>query len=376
MKLTSALSFLLVALPLYTSAAVAGRASNVGGFGGFGGGNSNNAANNNNNANNAASSSTAAASSASSSAAAGGAAADSGNAQDSLTLDPKVIATGFEQDGQETPTAGQIASLTSSNNFINFCLTVPNLPLTNGTQVITGSCNPAPMGVIAAQTNMPASKFTFPANGQTIAANQTFTISMALNHLEAGNFVNAEANYFAAPQTVNTAGDIVGHTHFVIEQLQALDQTTPLDNTKFTFFKGVNTAAVNGVVSVAVTGGIGPGVYRLASINTASNHQPVLVAVAQHGSTDDMVYFTVSDNAAAVSASAAAGGAAGGAASATVAATSAAAAASSTAAAKGGAANNNNQNKGGNQQNQGGNNKAPAPQKGGRFRRAQFAREY
>lgn len=31
----------------------------------------------------------------------------------------------------------------------------------------------------------------------------------------------------------------------------------------------------------------------MSSINTASNHQPVLVAVAQHGSLDDVVYFTV-----------------------------------------------------------------------------------
>jgi len=353
MKLTSALSFLLVALPLYVAAVPkGGRAGNVGGFGGFGGGN------------NAAASTTAAVAAAASASSAAG---DSADAQSSLTLDPNVIATGFEQNGQETPTAGQIASLTSSNNFINFCLTVPNLPLTNGTQVITGSCNPAPMGVIAAQTNMPASKFTFPANGQTIAANQTFTISMALNHLEAGNFVNAEANYFAAPQTVNSAGDIVGHTHFVVEQLQALDQTTPLNNVQFTFFKGVNTPAANGVVSVDVTGGLGPGVYRLASINTASNHQPVLVAVAQHGSTDDMVYFTVSDNADAAASSAAATVAA---ASTSVAAkgASTSVAAKATATAKAGA---NNQNKGGN-----GNKAIAAPQKGGRFRRAQYAREY
>ena len=74
-------------------------------------------------------------------------------------LDPNVIAKGFENDGQDVPTAGQVASLTSSNNFINFCLTVPNLPISNGLQVKTGSCNPAPMGVIAATTNMPSSKF-------------------------------------------------------------------------------------------------------------------------------------------------------------------------------------------------------------------------
>lgn len=259
---------------------------------------------------------------------------------------------------------------------------MPNLPITNGQQVTTGSCNPAPMGVIAANTNMPSSKFTFPANGQTIPANQDFSISMALLHLQAGNFVNAEENYFAAPQTVNAQGDIIGHTHFVVEPLQALDQTTPLDPTKFTFFKGVNTAAAaNGEVSVDVAGGLKAGVYRLASINTATNHQPVLVSVAQHGSVDDMVYFTVSDDAAA------AGGAAGGAGGA--AASAAAPPAASASAAAGG--NNANNGKGGAAAPppaKGGNNgkgqqQQQQQQKGGkggkggrRFRRAVIAREY
>lgn len=34
----------------------------------------------------------------------------------------------------------------------------------------------------------------------------------------------------------------------------------------------------------------------MSSINAASNHQPVLIGVAQHGSLDDAIYFTVSDN--------------------------------------------------------------------------------
>lgn len=258
-----------------------------------------------------------------------------------------MIATGFEEDGQQVPTAGQIASATSSNNFINFCLTVPNLPITNGQQIKTGSCNPAPMGVIAATTNMPSSKFVFPKNGDTIAANQDFTISMALNNLEAGNFVNAQSNYYSAPQTVNAQGNIIGHTHVVIEKLTALDQTTPNDPNVFAFFKGINTAQVNGVVTADVADGLDAGVYRMASINAAANHQPVLVAIAQHGSLDDMVYFTVSANGAAAS---------------NATATTAAAAASGTAAAGGAKGNANN-----------GNGNANAKGKNGRGR---FAREH
>jgi len=80
-------------------------------------------------------------------------------------LDPSQIQKALTQDGNEDPAAGQVASLTSSNNLcvpksppsqfnhgvyylhisINFCLTQKGVPLTNGTQVKTGSCNPTPV---------------------------------------------------------------------------------------------------------------------------------------------------------------------------------------------------------------------------------------
>ncbi|KZT23772.1 hypothetical protein NEOLEDRAFT_1135891 [Neolentinus lepideus HHB14362 ss-1] len=218
---------------------------------------------------------------------------NSTDAQSSLTLLQSVIATGFENDGQSQPEAGQVASKTSSNNFINFCATVSNLPITNGQQVKTGSCNPAPMGVIASTANMPSAKFQFPQNLGTVQANTAFTIKMAINNMDTGFFVNAEENYFAAPQFTNAQGQIQGHSHVVIEQLTSLNQTTPTDPTKFAFFKGLNSAAQGGVLTADVTSGLPAGAYRLASINSAANHQPVLVAVAQHGSLDDMIYFTV-----------------------------------------------------------------------------------
>jgi hypothetical protein len=60
---------------------------------------------------------------------------------------------------------------------------------------------------------------------------------MAIKNLQTGNFVNAQANYFSAPQQLNGQGIIVGHSHVVVETLHALDQTTPNDPTKFAFFK-------------------------------------------------------------------------------------------------------------------------------------------
>lgn len=225
--------------------------------------------------------------------AAGGNTGDGSDPQQSLTLDPRVISKGFENDGQDVPTEGQIPSLTSTNNFINFCLTVPDLPLTNGRQIQSGSCNNAPIGIIPSIDNMPSAKFAYPKNGQSITSHQTFTIKMVISNLAAGNFVNAKENYFAAPQTLDKNGKIIGHTHHVIEALTALDQVEPTDPKNFVFFKGVDTGPnVDGFLTSDVTGGVPPGFYRLCSINSSANHQPVIVPIAQHGSLDDCVYFT------------------------------------------------------------------------------------
>ncbi|KZT42836.1 hypothetical protein SISSUDRAFT_979572 [Sistotremastrum suecicum HHB10207 ss-3] len=244
----------------------------------------------------AASSTTAAAAAASSSVAATGQAQDptdnTADAQTSLTLDPSQVMKGIQQDGQAVQEAGQVASLTSTNNFINFCLTQPNLPLTNGQQVIDGSCNPVPMGVILAQKNMPSAKFVFPTNGANVDANKPFTVQLAVANMETGNFVNAQSNYFGAPQQINSAGQLVAHSHIVIESIPSLTSTAVTDPTKFAFFKGLNAAAVNGVLTADVTNGLPAGTYRIASINTAANHQPALVAVAQHGTLDDMTYVS------------------------------------------------------------------------------------
>ena len=50
-------------------------------------------------------------------------------------------------------------------------------------------------------------KFTNPKNGDTIQADQTFTMTMAIKNLETGNFVNAQKSYFAAPAQVNAQGE-------------------------------------------------------------------------------------------------------------------------------------------------------------------------
>jgi hypothetical protein len=146
------------------------------------------------------------------------------------------------------------------------------------------------MGDIPSTSNQPSAKFSFPTNMANIEPNTPFVITMNIANLDTGNFVNAESNYFAAPQQLSSSGQVIGHTHFVVESLSSLTQTTPTDPTKFAFFKGVNEAAVDGSVNANVTAGLPAGTYKVSSINTAANHQPVLGPVAQHGSFDDVVY--------------------------------------------------------------------------------------
>ncbi|KAG2160120.1 uncharacterized protein EDB93DRAFT_1113528 [Suillus bovinus] len=221
----------------------------------------------------------------------------SSNAQTSLTLLSSLVASNFAQNGQSSNTseAGQFPSLTSTNNFINFCATLSNLPITNGQQIKSGSCNPAPMGVIPSTSNMPSAKFVSPTNLAVLPADTTFQVTLAIKGIETGFFVNPETNYFAAPQQIDpTSGQIQGHAHIVIEALQSLTQTTPTDPTKFAYFLGLNSKAdAKGQLYGNITGGLPEGTYKMSTIVSAMNHQPVLVAVAQHGSLDDQIYFTV-----------------------------------------------------------------------------------
>jgi hypothetical protein len=215
--------------------------------------------------------------------------------QESFTLDCDVIAPAFANDGQDVPVAGQVASLTSTNNFINFCL-LSDLPLTNGQQITGGSCNPAPMGLIPSIDNMPSSKFVNPPNLAVLRANTQFTVEMNIANMQTGFFVNAQKNYFAAPQVLNQQGQIQGHSHVVIEEITSLQQTDPTNPRVFAFFKGLNAAAVGGKLTADVTKGLPAGVYRLSSINTSTNHAPVVGPVAQHGAFDDAVYFTITED--------------------------------------------------------------------------------
>ena len=71
--------------------------------------------------------------------------------------------------------------------------------------------------------------------------------------------------------------------HFSVQTMgNSLNPTTALDASKFAFFKGVNDAGDgNGNLQATVTGGLPAGNYRVCTMSSASNHQPVLMPVAQ-----------------------------------------------------------------------------------------------
>ena len=85
-------------------------------------------------------------------------------------------------------------------------------------------------------------------------------------------------------------GVIQGHSHVTVQKLTSLDSPEPLNPKIFDFFKGLNAAANNGILTADVTKGLPAGIYRIASINSAGNHQEALGPVAQRGSFNDMIY--------------------------------------------------------------------------------------
>jgi hypothetical protein len=151
------------------------------------------------------------------------------------------------------------------------------------------------MGDIPAKTSMVSSIITYPLPGSaTIESDTTFNISVQVSNLVAGFFTNADATYYAAPQALS-GGKVVGHTHVTVQDMgDSLNPTTALDPTQFAFFKGINDAGNGqGLLQATVTGGLPAGNYRVCTMASASNHQPVLMPVAQRGTPDDCTKFTV-----------------------------------------------------------------------------------
>lgn len=161
------------------------------------------------------------------------------------------------------------------------------------------------MGDIPSSNNMISSLITNPAPGDTLASNTPFDITVQVTNLAAGTFTNPLLTYYAAPQALK-GGIIVGHTHVTVQSLgNSIVASTPPDPQTFTFFKGINDAGNGkGLLSATVAAGLPAGAYRVCTMTSAANHQPVLMPVAQRGAQDDCTKFLVSDSGASSAASA------------------------------------------------------------------------
>ncbi|KAI1766284.1 hypothetical protein GGR53DRAFT_528758 [Hypoxylon sp. FL1150] len=214
------------------------------------------------------------------------------NAAASLTLNTNALQTGSQSDGDPDASEGESASATDNANFINFC---SGKTLTNGLQQKQGSCNGIPMGEIPATTNMVSSVLINPQHNDNLQANQDFDIQVQVDNFQPGTFTNANNTYYSAPQQLNSQGQIIGHTHVTVQDMgNSLNPTQPLDATQFVFFKGINDAGNGkGLLAATVTGGLPAGNYRVCTMFSSANHQPVLMPVAQRGAQDDCNKFTV-----------------------------------------------------------------------------------
>jgi hypothetical protein len=161
------------------------------------------------------------------------------------------------------------------------------------------------MGDIPAKTNMVSSIITYPQTGSQIPSDTSFTITVQMANLVAGSFTDADATYYAGPQFLQ-GGNVVGHTHVTVQDLgKSLNPTVALDATQFAFFKGINDAGNGqGLLSANVTGGLPAGNYRVCTMASASNHQPVLMPVAQRGTPDDCTKFVVTGSGTTINAAA------------------------------------------------------------------------
>lgn len=143
---------------------------------------------------------------------------------------------------------------------------------------------------------MVSAMITSPQPGEALTSGTTFNVQVQTSHLRAGNFVNPTTNYYTAPQDLDQNGDIIGHCHVTIQDIGSLKSTVPPDPSQFVFFKGIDDAGNGqGLLQAVVEGGLPAGVYRVCTMISAQNHQPVAMPVAQRGAQDDCTKFEVVD---------------------------------------------------------------------------------
>ncbi|CAG8661020.1 16934_t:CDS:1, partial [Racocetra fulgida] len=139
---------------------------------------------------------------------------------------------------------------------------------------------------------MVSTVITNPQNGANIGENQAFTVTARVSNLNTGFFSDPAKQYYVKSQSLGNNGQINGHSHITIQQLNG---NNPPDPNVFAFFKGLNDPANgNGDLSVNVEKGLPAGNYRICTMASSESHQPVIMPVAQRGAQDDCIRVTVS----------------------------------------------------------------------------------
>ncbi|KAF8647717.1 hypothetical protein AX16_006553 [Volvariella volvacea WC 439] len=186
------------------------------------------------------------------------------------------------------PNPGEVASLTTRNNFINYCAIV------QGYEIIgehgdpnDGFCTPAPIGVLPARDKIPSARIMHPFNNDVIRANEAFYVEMFTREFDAGSTA-PPSKAWGAPQELIAQGRIDGHFHMVVEDVSSFDQRTPTDPQKFLVFREFFGGQV-----IYLDEGLPVGIYRLTVSLLATNHQPIFIPLARHGGIGDAIYFTV-----------------------------------------------------------------------------------
>jgi hypothetical protein len=129
-----------------------------------------------------------------------------------------------------------------------------------------------------------------PENLATLRVGEAFRVAIRSMNMNTGFFDDAQKLYYATPQTLD-GGKVQGHQHITIQKLSGLSAP---DATKFDFFKGLNSLAIDNVLSVEVPQGVpNPGVYRICSITGTRGHQPIISPVLRRGPQDDCIRVNV-----------------------------------------------------------------------------------
>ncbi|KAJ7903199.1 hypothetical protein B0H13DRAFT_2512158 [Mycena leptocephala] len=216
--------------------------------------------------------------------------AGGGTATELHDIHPSVIQT--TDDGQNPPVAGQTAADLSKNNFANACALTPKVRLP---MVSKSPADPAIPSPLAKFPPSPTCRLEISEPEEP----RHYRLRRHLQHRPqdqkhpARHLHQRPEDVFCQPTEAQRSGQIIGHTHVVMETIDSLTTTKLSDPTKFFFFKGVNDAQdAQGNVNVPVAGGVKPGVYRMCTIVSSATHQPAIVPIAQHGSLDDCIYFT------------------------------------------------------------------------------------